>query len=167
MLNSLLHDPHSANLALGYGWVILLPKAAWVDQASGFRPIICGEIGEVFARRAARLATLRVTHLWPVRDCCFGSVKQSGLSEALRIVKHAAQESAGLEDTTLLSLFINSLLRYMVDHWSPSTARSSALLRWFFTHSHLRFQLFDCVWWCSQRRGAQQGEATVRLSLDV
>ena len=84
MLNSLLRDPHSANLALGYWWVILLPKAAWVDQASGFRPLVCGE---VFAKLAARLATLRVTHLWPVPDCCFGSVKQSGLSEALYIVK--------------------------------------------------------------------------------
>jgi hypothetical protein len=30
------------------------------------------------------------------------------------------------------------------------------LLCWFLTH-HLRFQLFDCVWWWSQRRGTQQG----------
>lgn len=96
MLNTLLHCPTSSNLALGFGWVILLPKSAWIDHASGFRPIVCGE---VLAKLAARLATLRVTNLWPVPDCCFGCVRGSGLCEALYIVKHVAQECAGLNDS--------------------------------------------------------------------
>lgn len=59
---------------------------------------------------------------------------------------YAAQESAGFEDTTLFvqldlsrafdSLFINSLLRYMVDHWPSSTAKSSAVL---VSHASLAF----------------------------
>ena len=76
LLNSLLRGPDSTTLALDYQWVILLPKSAWAEHASGFRPIVCRE---VLAKLAARLATLRVTNLWPVPACCFGSVRGSGL----------------------------------------------------------------------------------------
>ena len=133
MLNSLLRDPASAHCALGTGWVVLLPKTVWIDHASGFRPIVCGE---VFAKLAARLATLRVTASWPVPDCCFGSVKTCGLPEALYIVKHIAQESAGLDDSTVFlqldlsrafdSLYIHSLLQFLVDHWSPAAPNKAA-----------------------------------------
>ena len=164
MLNSFLRDPTTANVELASGWVILLPKTLWVCHAKNFRPIVCGE---VFAKLAAKLATDRVVHHWTVPACCFGSVSGKGLPEALYIAKHAAQSSAALPNGALFvqldlsqafdSLFVNAILSFLQDHWLASTASSASLLRWVLLHSRLRFELFDFVWWCDQRRGAQQG----------
>ena len=151
-------------MELASGWVILLPKTLWVCHAKNFRPIVCGE---VFAKLAAKLATDRVVHHWTVPACCFGSVSGKGLPEALYIAKHAAQSSAALPNGALFvqldlsqafdSLFVNAILSFLQDHWLASTASSASLLRWVLLHSRLRFELFDFVWWCDQRRGTQQG----------
>ena len=151
-------------MELASGWVILLPKTLWVCHAKNFRPIVCGE---VFAKLAAKLATDRVVHHWTVPACCFGSVSGKGLPEALYIAKHAAQSSAAIPNGALFvqldlsqafdSLFVNAILSFLQDHWLASTASSASLLRWVLLHSRLRFELFDFVWWCDQRRGTQQG----------
>lgn len=52
---------------------------------------------------------------------------------------------------------MNSILSFLKDNWLASTASSAGLLRWILLHSRLRFELFDFVWWCDQRRGTQQG----------
>ena len=164
LLNMVLKDPAQANLHLAEGWVILLPKKSWVQDATDFRPIVCGE---VFAKLAAKLATARVVSSWPVPRSCFGCVANKGVAEAIYVIKHAAQESAGLAEPPVFvqldvsrafdSLNINSVLQYMIDHWSSASAKSAGLLRWVLLHSRLRFQLFDASWWCLQGRGTQQG----------
>ena len=80
MLNSLLRNPSDSNLELASGWVILVPKTLWPQDAKGFQPIVCGE---VLANLAARLATSRLVSHWSVPACCFGSVRGQGLAEAL------------------------------------------------------------------------------------
>lgn len=147
MLNSFLRNPQLANLELAAGWVILLPKTLWPEDAKSFLPIVCGE---VFAKLAARLATCRVVSNWDVRTCCFGSVPGKGVPEALYVVKHAAQSAAGLGDNTVFvqldlsqafdSLFVNAVLAFLREHWVASSALSASLLRWILVHSHLRFQ---------------------------
>ena len=104
---------------------------------------------------------------WTVPACCFGSVSGKGLPEALYIAKHAAQSSAAIPNGALFvqldlsqafdSLFVNAIPSFLQDHWLASTASSASLLRWVLLHSRLRFELFDFVWWCDQRRGTQQG----------
>ena len=164
MLNAFLRDPSTCSVELAAGWVILLPKALWVHHAQQFRPIVCGE---VFAKLAAKLATSRVVHQWAVPTCCFGSVAGKGLPEALYIAKHAAESSALLPTPPVFvqldlsqafdSLFVNSILAFMKEHWAASTGLSASLLRWLLVHSRLRFELFDHSWWCDQNRGTQQG----------
>ena len=164
MLNSILHSPETANIQLASGWVILLPKTLWPQDAKGFRPIVCGE---VLAKLAARLATNRVVQRWAVPPCCFGSVSGKGLPDALYVAKHAAQASAGFADGAVFvqldltqafdSLFVNAILAFFQERWNPATGLSACLLRWLLLHSRLRFQLFDFVWWCAQGRGTQQG----------
>ena len=149
LINTFLRDPDAANLHLADGWVILLPKKAWVTDAADFRPIVCGE---VFTQLAAKLATARVVSTWPMPSACFGCVGGKGVPEAIYLVKHAVQESAGLAEPPVLvqldvsrafdSLHINSVLQYMIDHWASASAKSAALLRWILLHSRLRFQLF-------------------------
>lgn len=136
LLNAFLRDPGTANLHLADGWVILLPKKAWVTDAADFRPIVCGE---VFTKLAAKLATARVVSSWPLPSSCFGCVGGKGVSEAIYLVKHAVQESAGLAEPPVLvqldvsrafdSLHINSILQYMIDHWASASAKSATLLR--------------------------------------
>ena len=62
-LDSLLRNPSDSNLELASGWVILVPKTLWPQDAKGFRPIVCGE---VLAKLAARLATSRLVSHWSV-----------------------------------------------------------------------------------------------------
>ena len=164
LLNDILHYPEPAHADLAVGWVFLVPKKHVVDDASGFRPIVCGE---VFLKLAACLATFRLTAFWPVPPSCFGSVPGKGLPEALYILQHAAQTSAGFQDTTIFlqldlsqafdSLHINAILNFVLASWSPASAMSASLLRWVLLHSCLRFQFLDSVWWCQQTRGTQQG----------
>eukprot|EP00438_Fugacium_kawagutii_P025508 Skav224845 [mRNA] locus=scaffold3408:398171:400237:+ [translate_table: standard] len=164
MLNFILCSPESANVELASGWVYLVPKKPHVDDASQFRPIVCGE---VFLKLAAGLATARLVGTWSVPRSCFGTVRGQGLPEALYILRHVSQTSAGLLDDTLFvqldlsqafdSLHINALLSFFFRNWSASSAKSANLLRWALLHSHLRFEIFDSVWWCSQQRGTQQG----------
>ena len=80
MLNSFLRDPAAAHVKLASGWVILLPKTLWPQDARSFKPIVCGE---VCAKLAAKLTTNRAVLHWEVPFCCFGSVPGRGLSEAL------------------------------------------------------------------------------------
>ena len=153
MLNAFLFDPEHANLELSFGWAILLPKTPWIHDAKGFRPIVCGE---VFAKLVAKLATDRLVRGWEVPACCFGSVSGKGLPEALYVVKHAAQTSAGLPGGPVFvqvdlsqafdSLYVNSIPGFIQERWSAATAFSARLLRWILTQSHLRFELFDVVW---------------------
>lgn len=108
-----------------------------------------------------------VVHQWAVPACCFGSVSGKGFPEALYIAKHAAESSALLPTPPVFvqldlsqafdSLFVNSILAFMKEHWAASTALSASLLRWLLVHSRLRFELFDHSWWCDQNRGTQQG----------
>ena len=82
-----------------------------------FAPIVCGE---VFTKLAAKLATARVVSSWPLPSSCFGCEGGKGVSEAIYLVKHAVQESAGLAEPPVLvqldvsrafdSLHINSIL---------------------------------------------------------
>ena len=60
------------------------------------------------------------------------------MSEAIYLVKHAVQESAGLAEPPVLvqldvsrafDLHINSILQYMIDHWASASAKSATLLR--------------------------------------
>ena len=128
--------------------------------------------GEVCAKLAAKLTTNRAVLHWEVPFCCFGSVPGRGLSEALYIVKHAAQSSAGLPDGAVFvqldlsqvfdSLFVNAVLCFLQEHWIAATALSaSGVLAAVDLTPRLRFQLFHFAWRCDQRRGTQQAAAIV------
>ena len=86
----------------------------------------------------------------------------------LYILRHSTQTSALFAGDTLFvqpdlsqafdSLQRNALLKFFVQNWSGLSAKSVSLLRWGLLQSHLRFEIFDTVWWCFQKRGTQQGK---------
>ena len=103
--------------------------------------------------------------MWSVPRSCFGCVRGKGLSEDLYVLQHAAQTSAGLQDSTLDlsnlqacdSACNNAILDFFVGNLPLGFATSAALLRWGLGQSRLCFQFFDSVCWFRQTRGTQQG----------
>ena len=164
MLNAFLTDLTMLPTCLATGWVILVPKKAFVHAPDQFRPIVCGE---VMLKLLAKLAMTRIACQWPVPNCCFGACPGRGAAEALYTVKVCAQEAAGLQDDTIFlqldissafdSLQLRAILQFFREKWSPNIAKSCRLLQWVLSHSVLRFQLFDSTWSLRQLVGTQQG----------
>jgi len=164
MLNAFLTDLTMLPTCLATGWVILVPKKAFVHAPDQFRPVVCGE---VMLKLLAKLAMTRIACQWPVPNCCFGACPGRGVAEALYTVKVCAQKAAGLQDDTIFlqldissafdSLQLRAILQFFREKWSPNIAKSCRLLQWVLSHSVLRFQLFDSTWSLRQLVGTQQG----------
>ena len=167
MLNFIFRAPELANTELASGWVFLVPKKARVDDAAHFRPIVCGEVFSSNLPPAWPLLD------WLPHDVCLPPVLALSLGmvfqkHCLYILRHSTQTSALFAGDTLFvqpdlsqafdSLQRNALLKFFVQNWSGLSAKSASLLRWGLLQSHLRFEIFDTVWWCFQKRGTQQGK---------
>ena len=164
LFNAFLFGVATIPSDLANGWVILLPKKAWIDKPEQFRPIVCGE---VLLKVLAKLAMNRIADKWSMPKCCFGACRGRGVPEALYTVKHCAQEVGGLQDATVFlqldvssafdSLKLQAILAFFRSQWDASTGKSCKLLQWVLSHSLLRFQLFDTIWAIQQEVGTQQG----------
>ena len=168
MLNSFLHDPATVKVELAAGWVILLPKTVPGMPCQEFLPhclrrSLCQACCETGYRPGCSPLDGSCLLFW-VR---FWQGPSGSFVYCIYIAKHAAQSSAAIPNGALFvqldlsqafeSLFVNAILLLLQDHWLASTASSASLLRWVLLHSRLRFELFNFVWWCDQRRGTQQG----------